>query len=187
MEPKKMSKTQFKKEEQEFIDAIMACDDPEGEIEQNFNKYMPVIANGEEKKELLLAMYHREMKKKDDEINLFEAEVRFLRKLPSVRIKKLFYCLICYSHVHPHPSGWIKFEPKELWRYAWASKTPKLIQPEAYHPCMGHGLDLMVRGKKNPMVCYKVLLDKGDKVCYTFHESEAVGRMKEVCGIEDGK
>ena len=47
-------------------------------------------------------------------ISFYDLEIEFLKSLPSEKIKRLFYSLLCFEKLHWHESGWIRFEIDEL-------------------------------------------------------------------------
>lgn len=86
----------------------------------------------------------------DGTISFYDREVEFLRSLPSEKIKRLFYSLLCFEKLHWHESGWIRFEIDELAELGGL----KNLRCEDFADLVPFGLDMRVTGSKNAVTTY---------------------------------
>ena len=83
-------------------------------------------------------------------IDFYEKEIEFLQSLPTEKIKRLFYSLICFEKLHWHESGWIRFEIDELAEIGGL----KNLRCEDFADLVPFGLDMRVTGSKNAVTTY---------------------------------
>lgn len=109
-------------------------------------------------------------------IKLYQYEVDFLCKVGQKnRIKELFYSVIIYEKLHPHESGWIKFDIDELADIAFYGNSKRDIRQEDFYPLVQYGLDMRVVGSKEAIPCYKLpdMFDENKQdVVYEFEYSK---------------
>ena len=83
-------------------------------------------------------------------ISFYDLEIEFLRSLPSEKIKRLFYSLLCFEKLHWHESGWIRFEIDELAELGGL----KTLKCEDFADLVPFGLKMRVTGSKNAVSTY---------------------------------
>ena len=83
-------------------------------------------------------------------ISFYDLEIEFLRSLPSEKIKRLFYSLLCFEKLHWHESGWIRFEIDELAELGGL----KILKCEDFADLVPFGLKMRVTGSKNAVSTY---------------------------------
>ena len=87
---------------------------------------------------------------RDKVISFCDTEVEFLQSLPSEKIKRLFYSLLCFEKLHWHESGWIRFEIDELAELGGL----KTLKCEDFADLVPFGLKMRVTGSKNAVSTY---------------------------------
>lgn len=83
-------------------------------------------------------------------ISFYNLEIEFLKSLPSEKIKRLFYSLLCFEKLHWHESGWIRFEIDELAELGGL----KALKCEDFADLVPFGLKMRVTGSKNAVSTY---------------------------------
>ena len=83
-------------------------------------------------------------------ISFYDLEIEFLKSLPSEKIKRLFYSLLCFEKLHWHESGWIRFEIDELAELGGL----KTLKCEDFADLVLFGLKMRVTGSKNAVSTY---------------------------------
>ena len=83
-------------------------------------------------------------------ISFYDLEIEFLKSLPSEKIKRLFYSLLCFEKLHWHESGWIRFEIDELAKFGGL----KTLRCEDFADLVPFGLKMRVTGSKNAVSTY---------------------------------
>ncbi len=83
-------------------------------------------------------------------ISFYDLEIEFLKSLPSEKIKRLFYSLLCFEKLHWHESGWIRFEIDELAELGGL----KSLKCEDFADLVPFGLKMRVTGSKNAVSTY---------------------------------
>ena len=83
-------------------------------------------------------------------ISFYDLEIEFLKSLPSEKIKRLFYSLLCFEKLHWHESGWIRFEIDELAELGGL----KILKCEDFADLVPFGLKMRVTGSKNAVSTY---------------------------------
>ena len=83
-------------------------------------------------------------------ISFYDLEIEFLKSLPSEKIKRLFYSLLCFEKLHWHESGWIRFEIDELAELGGL----KTLKCEDFSDLVTFGLKMRVTGSKNAVSTY---------------------------------
>ena len=83
-------------------------------------------------------------------ISFYNLEIEFLKSLPSEKIKRLFYSLLCFEKLHWHESGWIRFEIDELAELGGL----KTLKCEDFADLVSFGLKMRVTGSKNAVSTY---------------------------------
>ena len=83
-------------------------------------------------------------------ISFYDLEIEFLKSLPSEKIKRLFYSLLCFEKLHWHESGWIRFEIDELAELGGL----KILKCEDFADLVSFGLKMRVTGSKNAVSTY---------------------------------
>ena len=83
-------------------------------------------------------------------ISFYDLEIEFLKSLPSEKIKRLFYSLLCFEKLHWHESGWIRFEIDELAELGGL----KTLKCEDFADLVLFGLKMRVTGSKNAFSTY---------------------------------
>ena len=83
-------------------------------------------------------------------ISFYDLEIEFLKSLPSEKIKRLFYSLLCFEKLHWHESGWIRFEIDELAELGGL----KTLKCEDFADLVSFGLKMRVTGSKNAVSTY---------------------------------
>ena len=83
-------------------------------------------------------------------ISFYDLEIEFLKSLPSEKIKRLFYSLLCFEKLHWHESGWIRFEIDELAEFGGL----KTLKCEDFADLVPFGLKMRVTGSKNAVSTY---------------------------------
>ena len=86
----------------------------------------------------------------DQVISFYDLEIEFLKSLPSEKIKRLFYSLLCFEKLHWHESGWIRFEIDELAELGGL----KTLKCEDFADLVSFGLKMRVTGSKNAVSTY---------------------------------
>lgn len=86
----------------------------------------------------------------DQVISFYDLEIEFLKSLPSEKIKRLFYSLLCFEKLHWHESGWIRFEIDELAEIGGL----KTLKCEDFADLVPFGLKMRVTGSKNAVSTY---------------------------------
>lgn len=86
----------------------------------------------------------------DQVISFYDLEIEFLKSLPSEKIKRLFYSLLCFEKLHWHESGWIRFEIDELAELGGL----KTLKCEDFADLVPFGLKMRVTGSKNAVSTY---------------------------------
>ena len=86
----------------------------------------------------------------DQVISFYDLEIEFLKSLPSEKIKRLFYSLLCFEKLHWHESGWIRFEIDELAELGGL----KTLRCEDFADLVPFGLKMRVTGSKNAVSTY---------------------------------
>lgn len=83
-------------------------------------------------------------------ISFYDLEIEFLKSLPSEKIKRFFYSLLCFEKLHWHESGWIRFEIDELAELGGL----KTLKCEDFADLVPFGLKMRVTGSKNAVSTY---------------------------------
>ena len=83
-------------------------------------------------------------------ISFYDLEIEFLKSLPSEKIKRLFYSLLCFEKLHWHESGWIRFEIDDLAELGGL----KTLKCEDFADLVPFGLKMRVTGSKNAVSTY---------------------------------
>ncbi len=83
-------------------------------------------------------------------ISFYDLEIEFLKSLPSEKIKRLFYSLLCFEKLHWHESGWIRFEIDELAELGGLNT----LKCEDFADLVPFGLKMRVTGSKNAVSTY---------------------------------
>ena len=83
-------------------------------------------------------------------ISFYDLEIEFLKSLPSEKIKRLFYSLLCFEKLHWYESGWIRFEIDELAELGGL----KTLKCEDFADLVSFGLKMRVTGSKNAVSTY---------------------------------
>ena len=83
-------------------------------------------------------------------ISFYDLEIEFLTSLPSEKIKRLFYSLLCFEKLHWHESGWIRFEIDDLAELGGL----KTLKCEDFADLVPFGLKMRVTGSKNAVSTY---------------------------------
>ena len=83
-------------------------------------------------------------------ISFYDLEIEFLKSLPSEKIKRLFYSLLCFEKLHCHESGWIRFEIDDLAELGGL----KTLKCEDFADLVPFGLKMRVTGSKNAVSTY---------------------------------
>ena len=83
-------------------------------------------------------------------ISFYDLEIEFLKSLPSEKIKRLFYSLLCFEKLNWHDSGWIRFEIDELAELGGL----KTLKCEDFADLVPFGLKMRVTGSKNAVSTY---------------------------------
>ena len=83
-------------------------------------------------------------------ISFYDLEIEFLKSLPSEKIKRLFYSLLCFEKLHWHESGWIRFEIDELAELGGL----KTLKCKDFADLVPFGLKMRVTGSKNAVSTY---------------------------------
>ena len=86
----------------------------------------------------------------DQVISFYDLEIEFLKSLPSEKIKRLFYSLLCFEKLHWHESGWIRFEIDELAELGGL----KTLRCEDFADLVPFGLKMRVTGSTNAVSTY---------------------------------
>lgn len=97
--------------------------------------------------DLFLREKHEKM---DVTISFYQKEIEFIRSLPTEKIKRIFYSLLCYEKLHWHESGWIRFEIDELAELGGL----KTLKCEDFADLVPFGLKMRVTGSKNAVSTY---------------------------------
>lgn len=127
-------------------------------------------------KETLREQNYEKMIQIDQKISLYDLEIEFLKSLPSEKIKRLFYSLLCFEKLHWHESGWIRFEIDELAELGGL----KELKCEDFADLVPFGLKMRVTGSKNAVSTYYSIGWTIDKQTGKYREKKAV----DVMGIE---
>lgn len=127
-------------------------------------------------KETLREQNYEKMIQIDQKISLYDLEIEFLKSLPSEKIKRLFYSLLCFEKLHWHESGWIRFEIDELAELGGL----KELKCEDFADLVPFGLKMRVTGSKNAVSTYYSIGWTIDKQTGKCREKKAV----DVMGIE---
>ena len=83
-------------------------------------------------------------------MSFYDLEIEFLKSLPSEKIKRLFYSLLCFEKLNWHESGWIRFEIDELAELCGL----KTLKCEDFADLVPFGLKMRVTGSKNAVSTY---------------------------------
>ena len=83
-------------------------------------------------------------------ISFYDLEIEFLKSLPSEKIKRLFYSLLCFEKLNWHDSGWIRFEIDELAEIGGL----KTLKCEDFADLVPFGLKMRVTGSKSAVSTY---------------------------------
>lgn len=83
-------------------------------------------------------------------ISFYNLEIEFLKSLPSEKIKRLFYSLLCFEKLHWHESGWIRFEIDDLAELGGLNT----LKCEDFADLVPFGLKMRVTGSKNAVSTY---------------------------------
>ena len=178
----------FEKQEKQFLqdikDIIDSPDEVKNFIGENYNKYFPMIPDGEHKIRLLNGIYKQYLRsdrmRGQYPISITIGEIKFLQSLPTELIKRLFYSLIVRAKVKPHASGWISLDFDNTIFYALNDNDARKAKIEIYSQCTDYGFDTRVSGSTKPVLCFQ-LPDMGDgEVVFEFTDGEAREKFNEV-------
>lgn len=178
----------FEKQEKQFLqdikDIIDSPDEVKNFIGENYNKYFPMIPDGEHKVRLLNGIYKQYLRsdrmRGQYPITITAGEIKFLQSLPTELIKRLFYSLIVRAKVKPHASGWISLDFDNTIFYALNDNDARKAKIEIYSECTDYGFDTRVSGSTKPVLCFQ-LPDMGDnEAVFEFTDGEARERFNEV-------
>lgn len=117
---------------------------------------LPSVKHKESKKKLIEKMKENWVEKIQKhlldgvKISFYDAEIKFLQSLPTEKIKRLFYSLLCFEELHWHESGWIRFEIDELAEIGGL----KTLKCEDFADLVPFGLRMRVTGSKNAVSTY---------------------------------
>ena len=110
-------------------------------------------------------------------ISFYDLEIEFLKSLPSEKIKRLFYSLLCFEKLHWHESGWIRFEIDELAELGGL----KTLKCEDFADLVSFGLKMRVTGSKNAVSTYYSIGWTIEKQTGKYREKEAVDVLGTEC------
>ena len=113
----------------------------------------------------------------DQVISFYDLEIEFLKSLPSEKIKRLFYSLLCFEKLHWHESGWIRFEIDELAELGGL----KTLKCEDFADLVPFGLKMRVTGSKNAVSTYYSIGRTIEKKTGTHREKKAVNIVGTKC------
>lgn len=101
-------------------------------------------------KEVFREQDYKNLVETDQVISFYDLEIEFLKSLPSEKIKRLFYSLLCFEKLHWHESGWIRFEIDEIAEIGGL----KMLKCEDFADLVPFGLKMRVTGSKNAVSTY---------------------------------
>ena len=110
-------------------------------------------------------------------ISFYDLEIEFLKSLPSEKIKRLFYSLLCFEKLHWHESGWIRFEIDELAELGGL----KTLKCEDFADLVPFGLKMRVTGSKNAVSTYYSIGWTIEKQTGKHREKKAVDVLGNEC------
>ena len=110
-------------------------------------------------------------------ISFYDLEIEFLKSLPSEKIKRLFYSLLCFEKLHWHESGWIRFEIDELAELGGL----KTLKCEDFADLVPFGLKMRVTGSKNAVSTYYSIGWTIEKQTGKHREKKAVDVLGSEC------
>ena len=105
-------------------------------------------------------------------ISFYDLEIEFLKSLPSEKIKRLFYSLLCFEKLHWHESGWIRFEIDDLAELGGL----KTLKCEDFADLVPFGLKMRVTGSKNAVSTYY-------SIGWTIEKQTGKNREKKVADV----
>lgn len=125
-------------------------------MEELEDSFLPSVKNKDAKRKLLGKMKEIWLEKIQNQlldeftISFYDLEIEFLKSLPSEKIKRLFYSLLCFEKLHWHESGWIRFEIDDLAELGGL----KTLKCEDFADLGPFGLEMRVTGSKNAVSTY---------------------------------
>ena len=125
-------------------------------MEELEDSFLPSVKNKDAKRKLLGKMKEIWLEKIQNQlldeftISFYDLEIEFLKSLPSEKIKRLFYSLLCFEKLHWHESGWIRFEIDDLAELGGL----KTLKCEDFADLVPFGLKMRVTGSKNAVSTY---------------------------------
>lgn len=158
-------------------------------IKENHNNYLKNIPGGEYKVYLLNRIYLNYLSK-DPEcghrvIQITKGEISFLQKLPTDKIKRIFYALLIRMKSHPHSSGWISLDFPNTLNYGFSKKEVKKFKIEEFSECVPFGLEMRVSGSTKPVLCFRIPKDEANAdVVFEFEDGIAINKYEEVIAYE---
>lgn len=88
-------------------------------------------------------------------VKLYEAEVKHLRGISDIVVRKLLYLCLIVLKWNNHPSGWTRYDRDFLFSF-WGIDYSEKEKRKLIAACQKEGLELRVVGSKNPVVCFNV-------------------------------
>lgn len=116
----------------------------------------------EEVVRLLVTMNPPSKKEKQEEFEIYNSEVEYLKGVPDAIDRKVLFLLLAISKYDNHPTGWIKYNRDLLFKFWGLKLTNPQKSAVISRCCKNRAIDLRVVGSKNPIVCFKVKFQSYD-------------------------
>lgn len=102
-----------------------------------------------------------------EDLVIYDDEYDYIMSGKEHGISKILFAFLINSKIHPHESGWVKYEKEEILKLVdekLCNKTRILLEK-----CLNGFLDISVIGSKNPIICYKIAIAKNEnhKIAFT--------------------
>ena len=178
--------SRFLKDITDFRDNPLAIADF---IKENHNNYFKNMPDGEYKIYLLNRIYSNDLCQDPENghrmVQITSGEISFLQKLPTDKIKRIFYALLIRAKSHPHQSGWISLDFPNTLNYSFSKKEVKKFKIEEFSECVSFGLEMRVSGSTKPVLCFKIPKDEiNTDIVFEFEDGVAMDKYGEIMAYE---
>ena len=154
-----MSSNKYEQDENKFLILLQntPADDYEELIEECAPVFFSSIPSVESRKILLRRLVRNYLTKcfaEQEEFFLTAQDIERCGAINDPLLKRVFYCLLVQSRLHPHKNGWVELDWPNILTIAFDKKTASKIKIETLADLKPFGLDMRVIGSQNPILCF---------------------------------
>lgn len=171
----------FKEQENDFIrrSKMLELNSKKDICKQLLDDSMPSLPNGAYKEKVLckiLDNYENQISMPSKTITFYSKEIEFLKSIEDLQIKESFYCLLLWTKINYHSSGYINLDLQGIYDLFPSIKgISDKERANRFKLCYDYGfIDMRVIGKKEPIPCFKLMKYFGEgEAIYEIQSSQA--------------